>query len=152
MVPLAILCSLKVRAKNPHRVGIAELFTAADRARILRGALPSAIVAAIDYRPGERTAIVGESPAARPVAPLLVISRLNGTTGWGRSSGDGGPTRRWPRSATVGHPYRVRYATRSASCRARAIAPTASLRFAVWDTALAALALQKWPTTHDALR
>lgn len=27
MVPLAILCSLKVKARNPHRVGIRELFT-----------------------------------------------------------------------------------------------------------------------------
>jgi squalene-hopene/tetraprenyl-beta-curcumene cyclase len=153
MVPLAILCSLKLRAKNPRRIGIAELFVTPplevrdwfptrspiNRAFTALDALGRATERRLLPAAGRRAALVR--------ATRWFIARLNGTDGLGGIFP--AMVNAYEALAALGyaydHPYRVqaREALRklvvdneqSAFCQP-CVSP-------VWDTALATLALQE---------
>jgi len=153
MVPLAILCSLKVRARNPRRIDIAELFTTPpgeERAYFVARSPLNRLFAAIDAigRASERRLL----PAHRRRRAMLratrwFIARLNGTDGLGAIFP--AMVNAYEALAALGygadHPYRVQARTalqkllvqhdESAFCQP-CVSP-------VWDTALAALALQE---------
>lgn len=152
MVPLAILCSLKLRARNPRGIHVGELFTTPPHLerRYFSSQSPlKRAFTALDAL-GRR----GESrlPAAARRRGVLraarwFIARLNGTDGLGGIFP--AMVNAYEALAALGyghdHPYRVqaRAALRqllviredSASCQP-CVSP-------VWDTALATLALQE---------
>jgi squalene-hopene/tetraprenyl-beta-curcumene cyclase len=152
MVPLAILCSLKLRAQNPRGIDIRELFTTPPelerRYFPARSPIKRAFTAldALGRRSESRMPAAARRRALLR-APRWFIARLNGTDGLGGIFP--AMVNAYEALAALGypydHPYRVqaRAALRkllvidedSASCQP-CLSP-------VWDTALAALALQE---------
>jgi len=153
MVPLAILCSLKQRARNPRRVHIRELFVTPpelerdwfparspiNRAFTALDALGRATERRLLPRTGRRAALVR--------ATRWFIARLNGTDGLGGIFP--AMVNAYEALAALGydhdHPYRVQ--TREAlrkllvvNAQSAYCQPCVS---PVWDTALATLALQE---------
>ncbi|MEE8126234.1 MAG: squalene--hopene cyclase [Nitrospirales bacterium] len=152
MVPLLILCTLKPQAKNPHAVGIAELFkTPPDQIthwHPFRSPL-NGVFLALDWVGKRLESLIPHRIRQRALkkAEHWIVERLNGTGGLGAIL-----------PALIGayevldclgyppdHPYRITakqalegllvVGDRSAWCQT-CLSP-------VWDTALACLALQE---------
>ncbi len=153
MVPLAILCSLKVQARNPRAVGIRELFvTAPEQERDYfpaRSRLNRAFTT-LDRlgRASERKLL----PASRRRIAIVraarwFIARLNGTDGLGGIFP--AMVNAYEALAALGysydHPYRVqtRTAIRDLLVRGPHMTWCQPCVSPVWDTALATLALQE---------
>jgi squalene-hopene/tetraprenyl-beta-curcumene cyclase len=153
MVPLAILCSLKLRAQNPRGVDIRELFvtppelekdwfparSTINRAFTALDAIGRATERRLLPRAGRRTAMVR--------ATRWFIARLNGTDGLGGIFP--AMVNAYEALAALGydydHPYRVQ--TREALRKLLVIGEDSAYcqpcMSPVWDTALATLALQE---------
>jgi squalene-hopene/tetraprenyl-beta-curcumene cyclase len=153
MVPLAILCSLKARAKNPNRVNIRELFvTPPEEERDyfqVRGRLNRAFTT-LDAlgRVGEHKLLPpSRRRAAIARAARWFIARLNGIDGLGGIFP--AIVNAYEALAALGygydHPYRVqtRTALRNLLVHGEASSWCQPCMSPVWDTALAALALQE---------
>jgi squalene-hopene/tetraprenyl-beta-curcumene cyclase len=152
MVPLAILCSLKVRARNPREVHIRELFVTAPEEERDYFPVRSKLNRAFTTLDALGRRSEGKLPASRRRAALLrasrwFIARLNGTDGLGGIFP--AMVNAYEALAALGyaydHPYRVqaRTALRNlvvSGTRRMWCQPCVS---PVWDTALAALALQE---------
>jgi squalene-hopene/tetraprenyl-beta-curcumene cyclase len=153
MVPLAILCSLKLRARNPKGVDIRELFvtppelekdwfparSTINRAFTALDAIGRATERRLLPRTGRRAAMVRAS--------RWFIARLNGTDGLGGIFP--AMVNAYEALAALGydydHPYRVQ--TREALRKLLVVSDTSAYcqpcMSPVWDTALATLALQE---------
>ena len=152
MVPLAILCSLKARALNPTRVHIRELFVRPPEEERdyfqYRGRLNRAFTT-LDAlgRVGERKLPPSRRRAAIARAARWFIARLNGTDGLGGIFP--AIVNSYEALAALGygpdHPYRVqtRTALRNLLVHGEASSWCQPCMSPVWDTALAALALQE---------
>ena len=153
MVPLAILCSLKLRARNPRQIDIRELFVTPPE--VVRDWFPARspinrAFTALDAlgRATERRLL----PAAGRRAALVratrwFIARLNGTDGLGGIFP--AMVNAYEALAALGyaydHPYRVqaREALRNLLVINESSAFCQPCMSPVWDTALATLALQE---------
>ena len=152
MVPLAVLCSLKARAKNPQRIGIRELFMIAPEQEKnyfpVRSRLNRLLLRIERLGKFLEAAIPGFiRRRAMQKAERWIIERLNGTNGLGAI---------WPAMANahealawlgypVDHPYRV---TTSEALRKLLVVEGDSAHCQpclspVWDTALVCLALHQ---------
>jgi squalene-hopene/tetraprenyl-beta-curcumene cyclase len=152
MVPLAILCSLKLRARNPRGIHIRELFTTAPEderdyfpARSPLGRAFTALDAL--GRRSEPRLPAGARRRALLRATRWFIARLNGTDGLGGIFP--AMVNAYEALAALGygydHPYRVqaRIALRNLLVVRENIASCQPCLSPVWDTALATLALQE---------
>jgi squalene-hopene/tetraprenyl-beta-curcumene cyclase len=152
MVPLAVLCSLKVRARNPRDVSIRELFVTAPEVERdyfpVRSRLNRAFVT-LDAlgRAGERKLPASRRRVALVRAARWFIARLNGVDGLGGIFP--AMVNAYEALAALGygydHPYRVQARTALRNLlvhhtNATWCQPCVS---PVWDTALATLALQE---------
>jgi len=164
MVPLAVLCSLKVRAQNPRDVSVRELFVTPPEAERdyfpVRSRLNRAF-ATLDAlgRASERKLPASRRRIALARAARWFIARLNGVDGLGGIFP--AMVNAYQALAALGygydHPYRIQ--TRTAlrnllvhGTHATWCQPCVS---PVWDTALATLALQevgREDTTAGAVR
>jgi squalene-hopene/tetraprenyl-beta-curcumene cyclase len=152
MVPLAILCSLKARARNPNRVHIRELFVRPPEEERdyfqVRGRLNRAFTT-LDAlgRVGEQKLPPSRRRAAIARAARWFITRLNGTDGLGGIFP--AIVNSYEALAALGygydHPYRVRTRTalRNLLVHGEASSWCQPCVSPVWDTALAALAMQE---------
>jgi squalene-hopene/tetraprenyl-beta-curcumene cyclase len=152
MVPLAVLCSLKVSAQNPRSVSVRELFvTAPEHERDyfpVRSRLNRAFTT-LDAlgRAGERKLPASRRRMAIVRAARWFIARLNGIDGLGGIFP--AMVNAYQALAALGygydHPYRVQ--TRTALRNLLVHRPQSTLCqpcvSPVWDTALASLALQE---------
>jgi squalene-hopene/tetraprenyl-beta-curcumene cyclase len=152
MVPLAILCSLKERARNPRRVDIRELFVVPPHEERDYFPARSTLNRAFNTldalgRAGERKLPTTRRRAALLRAARWFIARLNGTDGLGGIFP--AMVNAYEALAALGygpdHPYRVQ--ARAALERLLVIGDHAAwcqpCVSPVWDTALAVLALQE---------
>ena len=152
MVPLAILCSLKVRARNPRGISIRELFvTPPEQERDyfrVRSRLNRAFIT-LDRlgRAGERKLPASRRRRALVRAARWFIVRLNGDDGLGGIFP--AMVNAYEALAALGyghdHPYRVqtRTAIRDLLVRGPHATWCQPCVSPVWDTALATLALQE---------
>jgi squalene-hopene/tetraprenyl-beta-curcumene cyclase len=156
MVPLAILCSLKLRARNPHDVHIRELFTTPPEDERdyfpARSPLGRAFTAldALGRRSEPRLPAAARRRALVRAARWF-ITRLNGTDGLGGIFP--AMVNAYEALAALGygydHPYRVqaRTALRKLLVVRENVASCQPCLSPVWDTALATLALQEVAAT-----
>jgi squalene-hopene/tetraprenyl-beta-curcumene cyclase len=152
MVPLAILCSLKERARNPQRIGIAELFvTHPDEERDyfpIRSHLQRAFthLDALGRRSEPRIPVRNRRAALLRAARWF-IARLNGTDGLGGIFP--AMVNAHEALAALGygpdHPYRqqTRTALRRLVVQDTDVAWCQPCVSPVWDTVLGVLALQE---------
>jgi squalene-hopene/tetraprenyl-beta-curcumene cyclase len=152
MVPLAILCSLKLRARNPRRVDIRELFVTPpekEKEYFPARSTLSRAFAALDAigRKSEARIPNGARRRALLRATRWFTARLNGTDGLGGIFP--AMVNAYEALAALGygydHPYRVqaREALKKLLVVGEETAYCQPCVSPVWDTALATLALQE---------
>jgi squalene-hopene/tetraprenyl-beta-curcumene cyclase len=152
MVPLAILCSLKLRARNPRRVDIRELFVTPpekEKEYFPARSTLSRAFAALDAIGRKSEARIPNAARRRALlrATRWFTARLNGTDGLGGIFP--AMVNAYEALAALGygydHPYRVqaREALKKLLVIGEETAYCQPCVSPVWDTALATLALQE---------
>jgi squalene-hopene/tetraprenyl-beta-curcumene cyclase len=152
MVPLAILCSLKLRARNPRRVDIRELFVTPpekEKEYFPARSTLSRAFAALDAIGRKSEARIPNAARRRALlhATRWFTARLNGTDGLGGIFP--AMVNAYEALAALGygydHPYRVqaREALKKLLVVGKETAYCQPCVSPVWDTALATLALQE---------
>ncbi len=158
MVPLAILCSLKVRARNPRGVNIRELFVTPPEEEREYFPVRSPLNRAFTTLDALGRASEPKLPARRRRIALVraarwFIARLNGTDGLGGIFP--AMVNAYEALAALGygydHPYRVqaRTALRKLLVRGESATWCQPCVSPVWDTALATLALEEAATERS---
>ena len=152
MVPLAVLCSLKVHAQNPRGVSIRELFvTPPEKERDyfpVRSRLNRAFTT-LDAlgRAGERKLPASRRRIAHLRAARWFIGRLNGADGLGGIFP--AMVNAYEALAALGYGYDHPYRVQARTALRRLFVPRGDATWCqpcvspVWDTALATLALQE---------